>query len=95
MNHLSHLPERREVQYDGAPVELTKREFDLLHALLLSRNIVLTRGVLLAQVWGYDYQGETNVVDVYISYLRAKIDDAYGVKLIHTVRGVGYVIKDE
>ena len=78
----------------GMPIELTKREFDLLHTLLENKGIVLTREVLLNKVWGYDYLGETNVVDVYIRYLRSKIDDACGVKLIHTVRGVGYVIKD-
>lgn len=88
-------PERREATYAGAPLDLTKREFDLLHCLVQSKNIVLTRDALLEKVWGYDYAGETNVVDVYISYLRNKVDDAFGVKLIHTVRGVGYVVKDE
>ena len=54
----------------------------------------MTREKLLEQVWDYDYAGETNVVDVYIRYLRQKIDDAFGVKLIHTVRGVGYAFRD-
>ena len=54
---------------------------------------MLTRDQILEHVWGYDFMGETNVVDVYIRYLRAKIDDAFGVKLIHTVRGVGYVLR--
>jgi len=73
---------------------LTKREFDLLHYLMQNKDIVLSRESLLSKVWGFDYQGETNVVDVYIRYLRSKIDQPYGLKLIHTVRGVGYVIKN-
>ena len=87
-------PTRHVVGWDGAPIALTNREFDLLRALMVNRGIVLSRDRLLEQVWGYDYAGETNVVDVYIRYLRQKIDDAYGVKLIHTVRGVGYVFRD-
>ncbi len=55
---------------------------------------MLSRSTLLELVWGYDYMGETNVVDVYIRYLRSKIDDVYGVHIVQTVRGVGYVIKD-
>ena len=58
------------------------------------RSIVLRREQLLSKVWGYDYMGETNVVDVYIRYLRAKVDERFGVKFIHTVRGVGYVFRD-
>ncbi len=61
--------------------------------LMENQSIVLTRDQILEHVWGYDFMGETNVVDVYIRYLRAKIDDAFGVKLIHTVRGVGYVLR--
>ena len=59
-----------------------------------NRNIVLDRERLISEIWGYDYDGETNVVDVYIRHLRTKIDDKYGIKLIQTVRGVGYVIKE-
>ena len=87
-------PSSHAVRWDGAPITLTNREFELLRALMLNRGIVLSRDRLLEQVWGYDYAGETNVVDVYIRYLRQKIDDAYGVKLIHTVRGVGYIFRD-
>ena len=87
-------PNRREVRHGDIPVELTLREFDLLKALMENRSIVLSREKLLDLVWGYDYAGETNVVDVYIRYLRAKIDDAFGVKYIHTVRGVGYTFRD-
>ena len=66
-----------------------------LKTLLENQDIVLTRDVLLNKVCGYDYAGETNVVDVYIRYLRSKIDDVFGVKMIRTVRGVGYVIQSE
>lgn len=82
-----------QVTYDGQLIELTNREFILLEVLLENRSIVLSRDTLLEKVWGYDYMGETNVVDVYIYYLRNKIDDAVGEKIIETVRGVGYVIK--
>ena len=84
-----------EVKYAGNEIELTGREFDLLNTLLINKNIVLSREQLLGKVWGYDYMGETNVVDVYIRYLRSKIDEVFGISLIQTVRGVGYVIRDE
>ena len=87
-------PARHEVHYGGERIELTHREFALLQVLMENKSIVLSREKLLELVWDYDYAGETNVVDVYIRYLRAKIDDAYGVKYIHTVRGVGYVFRD-
>ena len=86
---------RRTVTVDDVPVELTKREFDLLHCLLKNKGIVLSRDTLMDHVWDYDFDGETNAVDVYIRFLRIKIDESFGIKLIHTVRGVGYVIKDE
>ena len=86
---------RHEVKYAGKEIDLTGREFDLLNTLLINKNIVLSRDRLLGKVWGYDYMGETNVVDVYIRYLRSKIDEVYGISLIQTVRGVGYVIRDE
>lgn len=85
---------RHQVTCGGKPVDLTNREFDVLKLLLENQQIVLSRDTFLARVWGYDYMGETNVVDVYIRYLRSKIDDAYGVDLIHTVRGVGYVLRE-
>lgn len=87
-------PSAYTVNYDGAPIELTRREFMLLELLLQNKNIVLSRDTFLERVWGYDYIGETNVVDVYIRYLRSKIDDVYGINLIRTVRGVGYVIQE-
>ena len=80
---------------DQTPIELTKREFDLLKILMENAGIVLTRDILLERVWGYNYMGETNSVDVYIRFLRGKIDDAFGVKYIHTIRGVGYTMRIE
>ena len=87
--------DRHEVSVNGQGVELTKKEFDLLRHLLENKGRVLSREVLLDGVWGFDFVGETNSVDVYIRFLRSKIDESFGVKLIHTVRGVGYVIRDE
>lgn len=86
--------DRHEVTVKGENVELTNREFELLHMLMKNKNIVLDRDKLMNEVCGYDYIGETNIIDVYVRYLRTKIDDRYGIKLIQTVRGVGYVIKD-
>ena len=94
MEELSLSVNRHEVHYDEDLIDLTAREFTLLQTLLENKNIVLSRSSLLERVWGYDYMGETNVVDVYIRYLRSKIDDVYGVHIIQTVRGVGYVIKE-
>ena len=88
-------PLKREVRVNDKLIELTKREFDLLQYLLENKDIVMDRGTLLESVWGYSFSGGTNAVDVYIRYLRAKIEEPFGLKLIHTVRGVGYVIKDE
>lgn len=87
--------DKHQVTVRGQSVELTKKEFDLLRHLLENKGRVLTRETLLDAVWGFDFVGETNSVDVYIRFLRSKLDDAFGLKLIHTVRGVGYVIKEE
>lgn len=87
--------ERYQVFFRKQPVELTKREFELLKYLVENRNIVLTRDTLLREVWGYDYAGDTNVVDVYIRYLRSKIDQRFDTNLIRTVRGVGYILENE
>lgn len=86
--------EKHLVTYDNEEIELTLKEYELLKCLLENKGRVLTRDSLLDKVWGFDYAGETNAVDVYIRYLRSKIDEAYGIKLINTVRGVGYQIKD-
>ncbi len=96
--HLKNLTidiSKRVVKVDDDEIELTKREFDLLYYLVKNKNIVITRDQILNNVWGYDYIGETNVVDVYIRYIRTKIDDKYNTKYIHTIRGVGYYAKDE
>ena len=85
---------RHVVTYEGTPIELTQREFTLLQVLMENKGIVLSRSVLMERVWGYDYMGETNIVDVYVRYLRGKIDDVFGVKLLHTVRGVGYALRE-
>jgi len=87
--------EKYQVSYRQQPVELTKREFDLLKYLVENRNIVITRDEILREVWGFDYAGDTNVVDVYIRYLRSKIDQRFNASLIRTVRGVGYILEDE
>lgn len=82
------------VAYDGNAVNLTKKEYDLLLYLLKNRNCVVTREKILSAVWGYDFYGDTNVVDVYIRYIRSKLDDKFGIKLITTLRGTGYIIKE-
>lgn len=92
---LSLDQDKYTLSYDGEAIELTKKEFDLIKYLMENKNSVLTRDRILETVWGYDYFGDTNVVDVYIRYLRSKIDDKYNIKLIHTVRGVGYVLRYE
>ena len=86
--------DRHEVTVNGEIVELTNREFELLRTLMENKDIVMDREKLLSAVCGYDYLGETNIIDVYVRYLRTKIDDRFGVKLITTVRGVGYVIRE-
>lgn len=90
MDNRTHQVRRAEKE-----IELTKKEYDLLEMLLINKNVVLTREQLIQKVWGYDYIGDTNVVDVFIRYLRSKIDDDFEDKLITTIRGVGYVIKGE
>lgn len=86
---------RHAAYFGEEELSLTKKEYELLEYLLKNKNIAVTREQLLNNVWGYEYFGDTNVVDVYIRYLRQKIDDRFGVHVISTVRGVGYIIKDE
>ena len=81
--------------YGEEELTLTKKEYELLEYLIRNKNIAITREQMLNNVWDYEYLGDTNVVDVYIRYLRQKIDDKYGIRLINTVRGIGYIIKDE
>ncbi len=86
---------RHRVTRSGTEIELTGREFALLQYFLENKTHVLSREQVLTKVWGYQYMGETNVVDVYVRYLRNKIDDPFEKKLLHTVRGVGYVLRDD
>ena len=88
-------PGRYAVSWDGQPLQLTKKEFDLLKYLMEHKGQAVTRDALLSDVWGYDYAGDTNVVDVYIRYLRHKIDEPLGIKTIHTIRAVGYMFSYE
>lgn len=85
MNTDSH-----EVTYNGEPVELTNREFILLRTLMENKNVAMTREKLLCDAWGYDYYGETNIIDVYVRYIRHKTSD----DVIKTIRGVGYIVSD-
>ena len=85
MNTDSH-----EVTYNGQPVELTNREFLLLRTLMENKNVAMTREKLLCDAWGYDYYGETNIIDVYVRYIRHKTSD----DVIKTIRGVGYIVSD-
>jgi DNA-binding response OmpR family regulator len=86
---------KHAVTYDNKVIELTRKEYDLLLYLVENKNKVLTRDQILDEVWGYNFYGETNVVDVYIRYLRSKIDYKFGTQYIQTLRGTGYILKDE
>lgn len=81
--------------YGEDELTLTKKEYELLEYLLKNKDTALSRDNILNVVWGYEYFGDTNVVDVYVRYLRQKIDDKYGVKIIGTVRGIGYIVRSE
>ncbi len=83
------------VTRDGKNISLSAREFALLEYLMHNQGVVLSREKIENHIWNFDYEGGTNVVDVYISYLRKKIDEGHDKKLIHTVRGKGYVLRDD
>ncbi|HME81350.1 MAG TPA: response regulator transcription factor [Candidatus Eremiobacteraceae bacterium] len=87
--------ETREVLRGGRRIGLTPREFDLLVALIRVPRRVLTKEQLLEQVWGHDFEGEVGIVETYISYLRAKVDGGESKRIIHTVRGVGYALRED
>ncbi len=87
-------PDRRIATAAGERLDLTKREFDLLETLVRNRNVVMSRGQLLDDVWGYDFEVDTNVVDVFVGYLRKKLRAVGRDDVIRTVRGVGFVIED-
>ncbi len=84
----------REVKRAGQKIDLSAREYSILEALIRNAGTVMTRDRIESSVWNYDYEGGTNVIDVYIRYLRKKIDDGFDKKLIHTVRGAGYILKE-
>lgn len=86
---------RHLVDFEGQAIELSAREFALLQYFMENPEIVLTREAILEQVWDFDFMGESNIVDVYVRYLRQKIDEAHDTKLIHTVRGIGYSLRLE
>lgn len=86
-------PSRRQVSRDGIPLKLTPKEYDLLQYLAVHLGEICPRGDILKQVWGYHFHADTNVVDVYIRHLRLKVDKGHRDKLIHTVRGTGYVLR--
>lgn len=85
----------RKVTRNGKDISLSAKEYELLQYLAVNNGIVLSREKIEDHIWNYDYEGGTNVVDVYIRYLRKKIDDGFDKKLIHTVRGMGYVLREE
>lgn len=80
---------------DGQPISLSSREFALLRYLVMNQGMILSRDQIEQHIWNYDYEGSSNMIDVYIRYLRKKIDDPFEKKLIHTVRGAGYVLREE
>ena len=85
----------RKVARGGKDILLSAKEYELLQYLAVNNGIVLSREKIEDHIWNYDYEGGTNVVDVYIRYLLKKIDEGYDKKLIHTVRGMGYVLREE
>jgi DNA-binding response OmpR family regulator len=89
LNRLTH-----QVRRGGQNIELTSKEYALLEYLLSSPSRVFTRSMILEHVWDQSFEGVTNIVDVYVRHLRRKVDDPFPVKLIHTVRGVGYCVRE-
>ena len=87
-------PDGRRLTRSGVEIELTKTEFDLLELLLMNAGIVLPRGVIYERIWGYDFETSSNPLEVYVGYLRRKLEATGGTRLIHTVRGVGYVARE-
>ncbi|MGW1912334.1 response regulator transcription factor [Streptomyces sp. NPDC002076] len=87
-------PDARTAERDGRHLDLTRREFELLEVLARNAGLVLTRDQLLERVWGYDFDVRTDAVDTFVSYLRRKLEADGGGRLIHTVRGVGFVLRE-
>ena len=95
VDDLTLNPLNREVKRAGKVISLTNKEFLLLEYLLRNKNRVLTRTMLSEKIWDIDFISESNIVDVYVNFLRVKIDKGHSKKIITTMRGVGYIIKDE
>jgi two-component system response regulator ArlR len=91
---LTLFKDEYRVTFQKEEIALSKTEFELLKYLMENKGIVLSRDKILDYVWGYEYMGDTNITDVYIRYLRNKIDQKFNVSFIHTVRGVGYIFKE-
>lgn len=87
-------PAARTAERDGSPLELTRREFALLEVLARNAGLVLTRDQLLERVWGYDFDVRSDAVDTFVSYLRRKLEAGGRARLVHTVRGVGFVLRE-
>lgn len=85
----------REVTRSGKAIAVTPKEYDLLLYLIMNKNKVVTRENIIMNVWGYEYEGETNVIDVFIRHLRKKVEEEFGSELIHTIRGVGFTIREK
>ena len=88
-------PQRRTAQRGDRSIELTKTEFDLLELLMLNAGIVLERSVIYDRIWGYDFETGSKSLDVYVGYLRRKTEEDGEPRLVHTVRGVGYVVREQ
>ncbi len=88
-------PVTRQCTRAGRPIHLTTREFDILELFMRHPSQVLTRDLIYDRIWSYDFAGESNIIDVYVRYLRVKTEEGGGSRLIHTVRGVGYVLREE
>jgi len=86
---------KRQAQRDNEMIELTAKEFQLLEYMMRNVGQILTKTMILERVWGYDFDTQSNIIEVHMNRLRAKVDKGFGTNLIHTVRGVGYVIKTE
>ncbi len=85
----------REVVRGGRPIDLSKTEYELLTYLLVNKGMVLTRDQIIDHIWGYDFVGDSNILDVYIRYLRMKLDYPFGSRMIQTIRGVGYALRHQ
>ena len=85
----------RTAERDGKTIQLTAKEYSILEYLLHNKGVVVTREKLMHHIWNNDYELQSNIIDVYIRTLRRKIDDGHDEKIIHTLRGIGYIIRNE